>query len=117
MATTIKARRSEVAALVAATFPEYKGRKFAVEAAATVTLHDLNWSGGSRNQYRTCTVAGQKIGGADKWNAVAPWANIAEGKTLDIPQGAAVVKHAMFCGSDCGLTIYVHPADMPKWLA
>lgn len=116
MTPAIKARRADVKAFVEATFPDYKGRTFKVKAASQVTLYNLNWDGGSRSQYRTCTLTGQRVGSADKWNAVAPWVNVAEGKTLDIPQGCAVVEHAYFCGKDCGLTIYLNPADLPKQL-
>lgn len=113
---TIKAKRKEVAPLVNATFPEYTGRKFSVEAAKSVTLYDLNWGGGTRNQYRTCTLSGDKLGSADKWNAVAPWVNLAEGKTVEIPRGAAIVMHSIFCGKDSGITIYMNLDDMPKWI-
>ena len=36
--------------------------------------------------------------------------------TIPIPPGAVVVKHTYFCGKDCGLTIYINPADMPAQL-
>lgn len=117
MINTVSVKRAAVAKIVAATFPDYSGRKFKVEAAERVTLSDLNWSGGSRSQYRTCTIDGIGIGSADKWNAVAPWSNRAEGTTHQIPEGAVVVRHSIFCGKDTGLTIYVHPASMPALLA
>jgi hypothetical protein len=114
---SIAVKRADVAQVVSATFPEYRGRKIKVQAAADVMLHDLNWSGGSRSQYRTCTLEGRYIGGADKANARAPWDNQgAEGARVPIPAGAVVVRHSMFCGKDTGLTIYVNPADMPKLL-
>jgi hypothetical protein len=116
MQEPIKATRAQVERLVRATFPAYRGRKFRVYAAAHVTLHDLNWSGGSRSQYRTCTLAGEPIGSADKHNQVAPWNQTAEGQTVPVPQGAVCVRHSMFCGKDMGLSFYVNPADMPRLL-
>ena len=113
----ITAKRRDVAAIVAATFPEYAGRKFRVEPRTTWTLSNLNWDGGTRSQYRTCTVDGaQSLGRADRYNAQPPWANDAEGKVMPVPVGAVIVEHAMFCGKDAGLYIYVNPADMPKLL-
>lgn len=111
---TINVKRKDIAKIVAATFPDYKGRKFKIEARSQVTLTDLNWSGGSRSQYRTCTLGGNYIGGADKYNAQAPWAHQAENATVPIPPGAVVVRHTLFCGKDLGLTVYVNPADMPR---
>lgn len=112
----VKVTRADIPQIVRATFPDYRGRKFKVQATEKVTLHDLNWSGGSRSQYRTCTLNGTPAGSADRYNAMAPWENIAEGKSLPVPQGFAVVRHSIFCGKDTGLTVYVNPADMPKLL-
>jgi hypothetical protein len=116
MRDSIKVTRKQVELLARATFPAYRGRTFRVEATSEVTLFDLNWSGGSRSQYRTCTLAGEPIGSADKHNQVAPWNQTAEGQTVPVPQGAVCVRHSMFCGKDMGLTFYVHPADMPRLL-
>ncbi len=116
IADQITVKRQDVAQIVRATFPNYKGRKFRIEPASSVTLYDLNWSGGTRNQYRTCTLAGESLGGADKYNTQAPWANQAEGKDVPVPPGAVVVQHADFCGKDLGLRIYVNPVDMPTLL-
>jgi hypothetical protein len=112
----IQVKKADVASIVAATFPEYRGRKIKLAAVEKTSLHDLNWSGGSRSVYRSCTTDGLYIGSSAKANAVAPWVNAAEGQTVPIPQGAVLVRHSMFCGKDTGLTIYVNPADMPKLL-
>jgi hypothetical protein len=105
-----------VAPIVRGSFPAYRGKKFQVEATETVTLRDLNWSGGTRSEYRVCTIDGQPIGSTAKFAAMAPWDNPAEGATMPIVPGTAVVEHIMFCGSDLGLRIYVHPADMAPLL-
>ena len=113
---SITATRKEVAPLITATFPDYRGRKFRIEPRAQVTLSDLNWDGGTRNQYRSCTTDGRKVGDTDTWNQIAPSLNAAEGATMTLPQGCVLVCRSMFCGKDAGLTLYVHPDDMPKWL-
>ncbi len=114
--TTIHIEPKDVAQIIATTFPGYRGKTVKVTASETVSLYDLNWSGGSRNQYRTCTIDGQPMGSADRFNAMAPWDNVAEGKSLPIPQGFVCVEHSIFCGKDTGLTVYVNPADMPRYL-
>lgn len=110
----VKVARKDVEAIVRATFPDYRGRKFKVAATESATLHDLNWSGGSRSQYRSCTVTGHPIGSADRFNRLAPWDHQAEGARVPVPPGAVLVRHSMICGKDTGLTIYVNPADMPR---
>lgn len=108
--------KQDIEPLINATFPQYKGRKFRVEAKDKVTLYDLNWGGGSRNQYHAVTLDGRAVGNGEKFNQAAPWRNNAEGSTVDIPQGFAIVEHSIFCGKDVGITVYLNPADMPKYL-
>jgi hypothetical protein len=110
-------KRNEVAAIVNATFGDYRGRKIRVAPTETVHISDLNWSGGTRSQYRACTLDGRSLGGMDRYNAMAPWANPAEGASLPLVPGACVVEHSIFCGKDSGLRIYVHPDDMPRLIS
>ena len=114
--TIIHVKPNDVLQIVSATFPEYHGMKVKIQAAERVTLSDLNWSGGTRSQYRGCTLDGRKTGGADTGNMQPPWANQYEGAVVPIPPGMCLVMHSHFCGKDSGLTIYVHPSDMPKYL-
>jgi uncharacterized Fe-S cluster protein YjdI len=113
----ITVRKAEVAPIVAATFPEYRGKKFRVEFREQVCLLDLNWSGGSRSQYRACTLSGEALGSSAKYNAMAPWdSRQVEGQSVAVPQGACMVRHSHFCGKDTGITITINPADAPKWI-
>lgn len=113
---TIHVKREDVAPLIGATFPGYQGRKLKVIAATRVEFNDLNWSGGSRSQYRACELTGKALGGMDAYNQAAPWNNPAEGQIIDLPRGACVVKQTIFRGHDTGLTFYIHPDDMPDRL-
>jgi hypothetical protein len=62
MANWTNVKRQDVAAIVNATFGDYRGRKIRVGAAEKVSICDLNWSGGTRSQYRACTLTGQRLG-------------------------------------------------------
>ena len=73
--------------------------------APTVWFHDLNWGGGSRNQY----VALTRNGDARGMLVEAPWKECREGQEFEIPDNVFVVEHSFFCGHDMGITIYVNP--------
>jgi hypothetical protein len=106
-----------IRAIVNATFPGYRRRKVLIRACEEVGLDDLNWSGGTRSEYRTCTLDGQPVGSSARYNAMAPWdAGQIEGKQLPIPQGFLVVRGGYFCGKESLLSIYVNPADMPRYV-
>lgn len=109
----MKVRKSEIVALLKATFPEYSGRRFFVQPAERITLHDLNWCEGTRNSYRAVTLDGKPIGNGAKFNGPAPWNNTAEGAEVSIPNGVAVACHS-FHGMHESVTFYLHPQDMPK---
>jgi hypothetical protein len=107
----------DLAAIVRATFPQYKRRIVTVRAAESVTLHGLNWSGGSRSEYVGCTLDAQATGSSLRYSALAPWVNHAEGASVPIPPGMVMVEGGTFCGKPSLLRITVNPADMPKFLS
>ena len=112
MNPTIKANKAQVRAILNAAFPEYRGRKFKVEFAETITFWDTYWSGGTKNTY----VAIMSDGRAARLTVKAPWLSTVEGETSDVLSDMLIVKHSIFCGKDLGITIYAHPHHLPKWL-
>lgn len=109
--------RKDVEPIIGATFPSYRGTKVRVKAAETVTLRDLNWAGGTRNQYAGCSLSeGRATGDASEGNEAPPWANPYEGAIVPLHPGIALVEWSQFCGKDLGLTIHVHPSMMPRFL-
>jgi len=106
----------EVKHLVKATFPNYKRHKVVITASETVTFHDVNWSGGSKSEYRACTIDGKPMETKVNMGGPAPWNNPFEGKTVSIPPGFVVVQGGHFCGKTSMLYIHVHPENMPKLL-
>jgi len=107
MSTTFKVTRKQAKSIIELTFPEYRGRKINVTLTDVVAIYDTNWSGGTRNQYVAVHVSGE----TNQLTVLAPWMHQIDEVT--IPQDVIVVKHAYFCGKDCGLTIYVHPDCVP----
>lgn len=106
-----------IRAIVEATFPDYRRKTVSIKASESVELHDLNWSGGTRNEYRAALLDGSASGGSTlPYSHLHPDQNHAEGKSVPVPQGAVLVRGGSFCGKPSMLTIYVNPADMPRLL-
>ena len=101
-----KVRKDAVRPIVEATFPRYRGRTFKVGFTDTVSFHDTNWGGGSRNTYRAVRM---DKGTVNDLPSFAPWSNPVEGQTVDLPENVVVVEHSIFCGKDMGLRFYAHP--------
>lgn len=110
----IKLNTAQARPIVKATFPDYRGRKFSLEFTDRVCFYNVNWSGGSKNEYRLVNIDG-RVGSLIGVNA-APWDNPVEGQTMDLMPDVLVVKHVYFCGKDLGITIYAHYSLAPKFL-
>lgn len=117
-AMTVKdwTHEASIAAIVRATFPNYRRKTVRLHTTSSVTLQDLNWSGGTRSEYKACKLDGTLTGGSDRYHQIAPWENPAEGMTLPIPAGMIMVRGGHFCGKESQLSLYVNPADMPRYL-
>lgn len=111
---TIKAK--EVKHIINATFPNYRKRDVTVWPKTQVTFRDLNWSGGTRAEYRACTIDGKPLDNKVDMSKDAPWNNPYEGLTVDLPVGAVIVEGGFFCGKASKLSIFVHPDNMPKFI-
>lgn len=73
-----------------------------------VTFHTTNWFDGSLNEYVAI-----KLDTLEKHslNAPAPWFNVVEGTTVNIPEGYAIVEKSIFCGKELQLTIHLNRAN------
>lgn len=111
---TVKLSRREAMPLIGESFPDYCGRKIRLVPVESVMFCDTNWGGGTRNEYRALNL---HTGKRAAFTAPAPWANVVEGSRVAIPPGCIVICHSIFCGTDCGISIYCNPADMPRLIA
>ena len=96
----------------------YSGRKFKAIVCETVTIPaDAGlWDGGSRDIYYAarlfetvdlCRIPGQET---------APWNGARRDTVVTLQPGQVIVQHSHFCGSDMGLTFYVHPQSATRFL-
>ena len=112
----MRVKTKEVRRIVDATFPDYRKREVIIEAGESVTFYDLNWSGGTKNEYRACAFDGTTNDRRLDMGRPAPWVNPCEGLTVQIPRDCLVVEGGYFCGQEKTLQILVNPANMPKFL-
>lgn len=111
----IKVSKSDksIKAVISATYPEWKGRKVFVKAATSYQLSNY-WSEGSRDFVQaynlTTGVAAHPSG-----TSCTPFNQDAHLR-IDIPEGVLLVEHSIFCGKDGGVTIYVNPENLVKFL-
>ena len=106
-----------IKAIIAATYPSYKKRNVMICTSTSVTLHDLNWSGGTKSEYRACTIIGQAIPPKIDLSHAAPWDNRYDGSRVEIPIDAVIVQGGYFCGKQATLCIYVRPENMARLLS
>jgi hypothetical protein len=95
---------------------DYTGRKFRVQIVNSVTIPaDAGvWGGGSREIYKAIRLddgVSVALGSTE-----APWSLQRKDNTIMLQPGYAVVLHSHFCGTDMGLTFFVHPANAGKFL-
>jgi hypothetical protein len=94
----------------------YAGRKFKLNILREFDVPvDANlWSGGSRETYRAIRL----IDGAEikLGSTSAPWSRDREEKRILIEPGIVIVQHSYDCGKDMGLTFFVHPDNVVKFL-
>ena len=99
-----------IKALVQATYPSYRGRKFTFQTGEEVSLTGGYWDGGTRSEYVAVDLSTLRTSAAgDLYHASAKGA-----PTVSLEPGIAIVEHSIFCGQDMGLTFHIHPNDSPQ---
>jgi len=93
--------------LIAATFPEYKGRK--VKACLwRGPMHLQNyWDGGSRSYYVAVRISD---GAISDFGTDNPFLRSAH-EPVDLPVGVILVENTWFLGRNTGLTIWMRPEN------
>jgi hypothetical protein len=98
--------------LLAATFPEWKGRKVKVCLWKGPQRLQNYWDGGSRSYYVAVRVTD---GAVSNFGTDNPFVQSSHAD-VDLPSGVILVEHSIFMGKDSGVTIWVNPQDLPPML-
>lgn len=93
----------------------YRKKKVKVVCTETVKLCELNWSGGTRNEYHCVDIISGEIS-SPKLGVVHPLDNEYEGARIKIPEGTLILRTGHFLGKPSTMEIYVHPANFPALL-
>jgi len=105
----MKSTKKEIKDILQATFPNYTGRKFRVEFSEKIWVDRIG-GGGSRD---TICVAGHN---GNSWVAQYPSATRLQAPCgyISIDPRFIYAVHAMFCGTDMGITFHIHPESNYK---
>lgn len=100
----MKIKKADIKDILAATFPDYSGRKFRAECVQSIWVDRIG-GGGSRDDIKVAIHDG------NTWKAAAPVASRMEAPCGDLALrlDAVYVMHSYFCGTDAGITVYYHP--------
>lgn len=105
-----------VKAILAATFPEYKGRKVMAEVRPTMQMWDTGFGDGTKSVYKVIEAEADGVY-VQTSRPFSPCRKGDEGRTVELSETVFVVEHIIFCGKDYGIRIYVHPDLAPKMIA
>ena len=96
-------RYPKVKELVKGTLPAYRRKKVIIVPCTNITLQQLSWDGGSRNEYFFCGITG---------GVFRCWGEYGEGKNVTVPQGRAIIQTGTFMGREPICRIYINPDDV-----
>lgn len=90
----------------------YNGKKFKaiVCEEMSIPIDAGLWSGGSRETYTILRLSDGATIEPVNHNA-SPFGGTRKEKMIKLEPDFVVVEHSMFCGTDVGLTFYVHPQN------
>ena len=103
--TTSISRTAPVKRILAATFPEYRGRKIRLSVSDRPLDVRSCWDGGSRSYFTFVRLDTFVVMEMPAQSAFDKRVTGADAVTL--PPGCACVEHIYFCGKDLGITIHV----------
>jgi len=99
-----------VARLLAATFPDYRGRKIELRSWDRPRTLENYWDGGTRSYWSMVEITTGRVGTPTNDNPFEPAAH----DKWDLPSGWVAVEHIIFCGHDLGIRIYARAEDLAR---
>lgn len=106
---TIKIPTKEIKWLTEQAFTTRK-REVRVVIGEWVSFHNTFWDGGSKNSYRAVKLDDGSV--ASLVTGSSPWTAVAEGTSVTLEPGIAIVEESVFCGKTMALRVYLHPSNV-----
>jgi len=111
----MKTNDKQVKLIAKAAFPDYSGRKFFFEVQKYALDMRSSWQDGSREYYKFVSLTDGRI--SQEVPAQSGYDKPVSGlDKVMVPEGFVAVRHAFYCGNDCGLSVIVNPANAAKLL-
>jgi hypothetical protein len=107
----LKSKYPKLVDLMTKIYPDYKGRKFYLEITSEEFDTTSYWDEGSRTYFIFVKSNGETLHLPETHPF---YQTTKENRIAKLSPGIACVKHAFFCGFDCGLTLMLHPSDVPQ---
>jgi hypothetical protein len=85
-------------------------REVKIRVAESITFYNTFWDEGSRNVYKAVSLKDGTA--ASLITGISPWSAVAEGKTVNLEPGVAIVEESIFCGKVMRLTVHLHPSNV-----
>ena len=103
--------------IIAATFPDYKGKKIKVVIGDIPTNLSSYWSNGSREYYVFYNLAnGNAKAVPESGSGFGKYPDTPKVNTQSMPDAVVLVNHTIFSGKDLGITIYAKPGAVEPLL-
>ena len=99
--------------IIAACFPDYKGKKVTISTDVPKRIFSY-WDEGSRTYYAFFSLENGKTFNVESNH---PMFEAGKPNTLDkLPERVLLVAHSYYCGKDSGITIYANAVDLAPML-
>lgn len=116
MFTTIELKAyPELKAIIKAAFPKYAKHKAWYVVAEDCTISGTYWDGGSRSEYVAVDLTTKRSAGAPHYDPPQFGGPVRDPQCA-IPEGVAIVKAGTFCGKQATACVYIHPANVQRFL-
>jgi len=104
---------STMQSIIAACFPDYKGKKVKISTMVPNRISSY-WDGGSRTYYAFYSLVN---GMTFEVESNHPIFEAGKPNHLEkLPERVLLVAHSIFCGKDMGITIYANTSDLAPML-
>ena len=106
---TIKIATKEIKWLTEPAFSTRK-RDVRIVISESVSFFNTFWDGGSKNTYKAVQLENGSV--ANLITGSSPWTAVAEGTSIKLEPGIAIVEESVFCGKTMALRVYLHPSNV-----